>query len=223
MLSGDSNVFSDNNAGGYTSADTDVLVRNICAVIDRDKDAVLDPTDNCVDIPNAGQEDIDHDGVGDACDPDDDNDASADAADNCPVAANPSQSDLDFDGIGDACDPTFTSTKCSVIGTGVSGGRALGVSADNRPGLSFLLGGVAHADRATAAGGLTALTTLDGVACSGSRATVIGRGRTLGGTRSFVLRLEDNTPGVTGDRYSIEWAGYSASGTLLGGIRIRIY
>jgi hypothetical protein len=187
LLSGDSNVFSDNNAGGYTSADTDVLVRNICAVIDRDGDAVLDFTDSCVNT------------------------------------ANPDQSDIDFDGLGDACDPAFTSTKCSVIGTGKSGGKGLGVSADNRPGLTFVIGGVTHSDSAAIGGSLSALNTLDGVACSGNEATVIGRGRTTSGTRAFVLRIEDTTDAGTGDRYRITWPGYAASGTLTGDIRVRRY
>lgn len=72
---------------------------------DRDRDGWLDGYDNCVVDPNPSQEDLDHDGRGDACDTDNDADGVADEDDNCPDVANAPQDDLDVDGLGDACDP----------------------------------------------------------------------------------------------------------------------
>lgn len=62
--------------------------------------------DNCVDVSNPTQSDIDRDGIGDACDEltDSDGDRVQDSADNCPSTYNSSQSDIDGDGTGDACD-----------------------------------------------------------------------------------------------------------------------
>jgi outer membrane protein assembly factor BamB len=74
---------------------------------DGDGDGVADRSDDCPDVPNAGQEDRDHNGLGDACNDaeDGDGDEFADAIDNCPELANPDQADRDGDAIGDACDP----------------------------------------------------------------------------------------------------------------------
>ncbi len=59
---------------------------------DTDGDTINDALDNCIAIPNLGQDDADADGKGDVCD-------------NCTFLRNTDQSDVDHDTIGDACDP----------------------------------------------------------------------------------------------------------------------
>jgi DNA-binding beta-propeller fold protein YncE len=71
---------------------------------DRDSDGIVNALDNCPDIYNPDQDDLDGDGIGDACDPDIDGDGIPNQIDNCPMVENPDQADSDGDGVGDVCD-----------------------------------------------------------------------------------------------------------------------
>jgi len=70
---------------------------------DLDQDGVVNENDNCPEVANADQADVDHDGIGNVCDTDDDGDGIDDVSDNCPTVSNPTQADANHDGIGDAC------------------------------------------------------------------------------------------------------------------------
>jgi hypothetical protein len=70
--------------------DQDWILRESKTVItlaDADADGVPDREDNCVSVANPAQLDLDHDGIGDACDPDIDGDGLANVDDCAPFDA----------------------------------------------------------------------------------------------------------------------------------------
>ncbi|MGK0362312.1 MAG: MYXO-CTERM domain-containing protein [Bradymonadia bacterium] len=81
-----------------------MLTPDDVTITDRDGDDLDNEEDNCPDVANPQQTDIDNDGIGDVCDDDDDNDGLSDNVDNCPQDANADQLDSDDDGTGDDCD-----------------------------------------------------------------------------------------------------------------------
>ena len=77
---------------------------------DLDQDGIVNESDNCPEMANVDQADVDQDGLGNLCDSDNDGDGVDDVTDNCPSISNPTQADANSDGIGDAC--------CCIGGTG---------------------------------------------------------------------------------------------------------
>lgn len=115
-----------------------ILLRSLGGVclLDEDQDDLCAGEDNCPLVPNPEQEDLDMDGVGDACD-------------NCIDVQNPDQIDDDGDGIGDLCDdlvcaPDGQEDLCDGIDNDcdartdeayVDGGSANQVCATGQPGI----------------------------------------------------------------------------------------
>jgi hypothetical protein len=112
-------------------------IKSFCTGVDTDGDGVPDFKDNCPYLANKDQSDINHNGIGDVCDPDEDGDGIPDKiltldsngntvgstpipaetsvmvagkpvmGDNCPTISNNDQFDSTNSGTGDACNVKY--------------------------------------------------------------------------------------------------------------------
>ena len=91
---------------------------NIVCAADTDSDGIDDSVDNCLNVSNPDQYDIDGDGIGNACDNDMDGDGILNNLDNCSTIPNSGQEDADSDGRGNPCDLNLTLLgSCETSGT----------------------------------------------------------------------------------------------------------
>jgi Thrombospondin type 3 repeat len=107
---------------------------------DTDEDGVLDRDDNCLDVANPDQANLDGDQLGDACDTDIDGDGlpnDQENADGCPAGPSPTNADSDGDGAGDAQD----AFPCDANESNDADNDGVGDNGDNCP-------TVANADQA---------------------------------------------------------------------------
>lgn len=88
---GDSFIDYESGTLVQTFADSDrsnIVVAQYSISIDQDGDSVYDILDNCPEVSNVSQADIDEDGIGDACDPTNDNEIDGDEESEEPAEEN---------------------------------------------------------------------------------------------------------------------------------------
>ena len=86
----------------------DIFIAKMSA--DQDRDEVTDNRDNCPNVFNLNQADLDSDGSGDLCDNDDDGDTIADSSDSCPMGSVSWLSNSSTDHDGDGCEDSGEDT-----------------------------------------------------------------------------------------------------------------
>jgi hypothetical protein len=93
----------DDGAGGSATLSVAYLaIGTLTCAADNDGDGICDEVDNCDDVPNPFQADVDFDGMGDLCDDDNDNDGLPDDFERPVIGIAPFSYDSDGDGISDA-------------------------------------------------------------------------------------------------------------------------
>lgn len=104
-------AFQLNVSNGVATGSATVTVDIIAVPADRDRDGVPDDMDNCVDVPNTPQSDIDGDGIGDACDDDIDGDGLENMRERFYFGTDPYKFDTDGDGVNDGNDRWPTNAR----------------------------------------------------------------------------------------------------------------
>jgi uncharacterized repeat protein (TIGR01451 family) len=112
---------------------------------------------------------------------------------------------------------TVRSARCKAIGAGaISTTRKFAFGA--APVGQLLVGSVSYLDFTPGSHQMLAAARITGIACFKDHARIFGTGSVGPTTRvAFRVDVEDNGAGPGTDHFSIEWAGYSAAGTLTRG------